>query len=156
MTTRNSCASITLQDGEHFQRGSHRCGFVGSSWWSIWCGFPGLHNIQLDTRLHDHLWIGMFNVQCYGVFCRSNLLQSQEYDLGSYLRQTYLDPVSPSYIQGIQTDFVDIDQLHVRADAGGGNMILDSAYALLQGLYPPTTNCNSTLANGQAVGKLPL
>ncbi|KAG8221298.1 phosphoglycerate mutase-like protein [Butyriboletus roseoflavus] len=76
---------------------------------------------------------------------------SQEYNLGYYLRQTYLNPASPSYIQGIKTDIADVNQFFVRADAGGGNVILDSAYALLQGLYPPTTASNSTLANGQTV-----
>jgi len=80
---------------------------------------------------------------------------SQEYDLGSFLRDTYLNTKSPSYIQGISTDIADIDQLYVRADAGGGNVILDSAYALLQGLYPPTKESKSTLANGKVV-KAPL
>ncbi|KAN0094653.1 Histidine phosphatase superfamily [Tylopilus felleus] len=75
----------------------------------------------------------------------------QEYDLGRYLRQTYLNPESASYIQGIETDIADVDQLFVRADAGGGNVILDSAYALLQGLYPPTAKSQSTLANGSTV-----
>jgi prostatic aicd phosphatase len=76
---------------------------------------------------------------------------SQEYDLGCFLRETYLNPASPSYIQGINTDVVDIDQLFVRADAGGGNVILDSAYALLQGLYPPTSESTSILGNGTIV-----
>lgn len=44
-----------------------------------------------------------------------------------------------------------MDQLFVRADAGGGNAILGSAYALLQGLYPPTAKSKSTLANGKKV-----
>lgn len=77
--------------------------------------------------------------------------QSQEYDLGSYLRRTYINASSPSYIQGINTNVADVDQLFVRADAGGGNVILDSTYALLQGLYPPTVASNMTLANGQTV-----
>jgi len=46
---------------------------------------------------------------------------------------------------------VDIDQLAVRADAGGGNVILNSAYALLQGLYPSTPKSEMTLANGTMV-----
>lgn len=46
---------------------------------------------------------------------------------------------------------VDIDQLAVRADAGGGNVILNSAYALLQGLYPSTSKSGLTLANGTTV-----
>ncbi|KAG9315507.1 phosphoglycerate mutase-like protein [Chiua virens] len=76
---------------------------------------------------------------------------SQEYDLGSYLRETYLNSASSSYIQGIATDVADVDQLFIRADAGGGDVTLDSAYALLQGLYPPTTESQITLANGTTV-----
>jgi len=91
----------------------------------------------------------MFNVRCWVSCVVLRFLQSQEYNLGSYLRQTYLSPESPSYIQGINTDIADVDQLYVRADAGGGNVILDSAYALLQGLYPPTPESISTLANGE-------
>ncbi|KAL4072197.1 histidine phosphatase superfamily [Scleroderma yunnanense] len=76
---------------------------------------------------------------------------SQEYELGQFLRNTYLNPQSPSYIQGINTDVVDVDQLYVRADAGGGDVILDSAYALMQGLYPPTPQSCITLGNGKVV-----
>ena len=90
-------------------------------------------------------------VQCQAFYAMLKFLQSQEYDLGSYLRQTYLNPASSSYIQGIKSDVADINQLYVRADAGGGNVILDSAYALLQGLYPPTPASNITLADGQLV-----
>ncbi|KAG0704898.1 phosphoglycerate mutase-like protein [Suillus ampliporus] len=75
----------------------------------------------------------------------------QEFDLGSFLRDTYLNPDSPSFIQNISADVVNIDQLAVRADAGGGNVILDSAYALLQGLYPPTKKSEMTLADGQTI-----
>ena len=81
----------------------------------------------------------------------SLLAQSQEYELGQFLRNTYLDPQSSCYIQGINTDVVDVDQLYVRADAGGGDVILDSAYALTQGLYPPTPESTITLANGHVV-----
>ncbi|KAL4072196.1 histidine phosphatase superfamily [Scleroderma yunnanense] len=76
---------------------------------------------------------------------------SQEYELGQFLRNTYLNSQSPSYIQGINTDVVDVDQLYVRADAGGGDVILDSAYALMQGLYPPTPQSCITLGNGKVV-----
>ena len=93
----------------------------------------------------------MFNVRCWVLCVVLKFSKSQEYDLGCFLRETYLNPASPSYIQGIETDDVDIDQLFVRADAGGGNVILDSAYALLQGLYPPTPGSTSTLANGTMV-----
>jgi len=77
--------------------------------------------------------------------------QSQEYNLGQFLRDTYIDPLSSSYIQGINTDIVNVDQLHIRADAGGGGVILDSAYALMQGLYPPTPESIAILANGTMV-----
>ena len=81
----------------------------------------------------------------------SLLAQSQEYELGQFLRKAYLDPQSPCFIQGINTDVVNVDQLFIRADAGGGDVILDSAYALTQGLYPPTPESTITLANGQVV-----
>jgi len=93
----------------------------------------------------------MSNVRWWVSCVVLRVLQSQEYELGCYLRETYLDPESPSYIQGINTDLADVDQLYVRADAGGGDVMLDSAYALLQGLYPPTPKSISTLANGETV-----
>ncbi|KAG2149423.1 phosphoglycerate mutase-like protein [Suillus cothurnatus] len=77
--------------------------------------------------------------------------EQQEFELGSFLRDTYLNPDSPSFIQNISTDVVDVNQLAVRADAGGGNGILNSAYALLQGLYPSTQKSEITLANGTKV-----
>ncbi|KAG1868279.1 phosphoglycerate mutase-like protein [Suillus subalutaceus] len=77
--------------------------------------------------------------------------EQQEYELGSFLRSTYLNPDSPSFIQNISTEVVNVDQLAVRADAGGGNGILNSAYALLQGLYPATRQSEITLANGTNV-----
>ncbi|KAG1738267.1 phosphoglycerate mutase-like protein [Suillus lakei] len=77
--------------------------------------------------------------------------EQQEFELGSFLRNIYLNPDSPSFIQNISTDVVNIDQLKVRADAGGGNAILNSAYALVQGLYPSTKKSEMTLANGTKV-----
>ncbi|KAI8989090.1 phosphoglycerate mutase-like protein [Trametes punicea] len=76
----------------------------------------------------------------------------QEQQLGTFLRNTYLNPASPSFIQGISTDVVDLEQINVRADAGGeGAVILTSVQGLLQGLYPPTTDNNITIANGTTV-----
>ena len=75
-------------------------------------------------------------VQCQAFYPMLKYLQSQEYDLGSYLRQTYLNPASSSYIQGIKSDVADINQLYVRADAGGGNVILDSAYVCFKVFIP--------------------
>ncbi|KAG1737562.1 phosphoglycerate mutase-like protein [Suillus paluster] len=77
--------------------------------------------------------------------------ETQEFELGSFLRNIYLNPDSSSFIQNISTDVVNVDQLAVRADAGGGNVILNSAYALLQGLYPSTSKSEMTLANGTTV-----
>lgn len=68
------------------------------------------------------------------------------------MRSTYLDSSSENFIIGIQSDVAEIDQLLVRADAGGeGATILNSVYGLLQGLFPPTTDNNITLANGTTV-----
>ena len=59
---------------------------------------------------------------------------------------------SPFRIEGISTGLVDDAQVKVRSDAGGeGSVILDSAAALLQGLFPPTRNHKITLANGTTV-----
>ncbi|OBZ66755.1 hypothetical protein A0H81_13223 [Grifola frondosa] len=76
----------------------------------------------------------------------------QEQQLGTFLRDTYLDAASPSFINGISADLADINQLIVRADAGGdGSVILDSVQGLLQGLFPPTMDNNITLANGMTI-----
>lgn len=78
--------------------------------------------------------------------------QAQQVQLGSYLRSEYLNPGSPSYINRIQADVVDDRQLLVRADNGGeGGAIVDSAVALLQGLFPPTPRSRTNLANGSTV-----
>lgn len=72
--------------------------------------------------------------------------------LGSYLRSQFLNPGSSRHINGITSDVVDDRQVLVRADNGGeGGAIVDSAVALLQGLYPPTPNSRTSLANGTTV-----
>ncbi|KAJ7726942.1 phosphoglycerate mutase-like protein [Mycena metata] len=78
---------------------------------------------------------------------------AQEFQLGTFLRSTYLNPKNPStFITNISTDLANIDQLIIRADAAGeGNIILESAMALLSGLFPATHNFNTTLANGTTV-----
>ena len=79
-------------------------------------------------------------------------LQTQELQLGTFLRSTYLDPDSPTFINGISADVANITQLIVRADAGGGgSVILNSVQGLLQGLFPPTPDNNITLANGTTI-----
>lgn len=76
----------------------------------------------------------------------------ESHQLGSYLRSTYLNPSSPSYIQGIHADLVQNDQVFVHAKAGGeGTAIFDSAIAVLQGLFPPNLNNMIVLANGTKV-----
>jgi prostatic aicd phosphatase len=63
-----------------------------------------------------------------------------------------LNASSPSYIQGISTGLFNSAQVLVRADAGDeGFVIYDSAVSLTQGMWPPTTNYNTTLANGTTV-----
>ncbi|KIY49137.1 phosphoglycerate mutase-like protein [Fistulina hepatica ATCC 64428] len=81
----------------------------------------------------------------------------QEYQLGELLRSLYLDTSSSTYIPGISTDLVNVSQIQVRADAGGeGGVIFSSAVSLLQGLYPPTTEYQTTLANGTTIIASPL
>ncbi|CEH16045.1 Lysosomal & prostatic acid phosphatases [Ceraceosorus bombacis] len=75
----------------------------------------------------------------------------QEYNLGTDLRNAYLNTSSPSLIQGINTTVSQNAQLSAAADAGGeSGPILESAAALLQGLYPPYSE-TITLANGNVV-----
>ncbi|KAI0767321.1 phosphoglycerate mutase-like protein [Fomes fomentarius] len=77
---------------------------------------------------------------------------TQELQLGTFLRSTYLDPASSTFIEGISADVADINELVVRADAAGeGSVILMSVQGLLQGLFPPTPDNNITLANGTTV-----
>ncbi|KAH8110497.1 phosphoglycerate mutase-like protein [Phellopilus nigrolimitatus] len=78
--------------------------------------------------------------------------QTQSVQLGSYLRLEYLNPGSPHSIDGIKAEIVDDRQVLVRADNGGeGGAIVDSAVALLQGLFPPTPRSRTSLANGTTV-----
>ncbi|KAJ7061313.1 histidine phosphatase superfamily [Mycena amicta] len=77
---------------------------------------------------------------------------SSLHTLGSQLRATYLTPGSSSFIDGISSDLADTQQINVRAKAGGeGPVVFDSAIALLQGLFPPTTKNKITLADGKEV-----
>lgn len=55
-------------------------------------------------------------------------------------------------INGISTGLFDQNQVQLRADAGDeGFVILDSAISLTQGLWPPTSDYNTTLANGTTI-----
>lgn len=74
----------------------------------------------------------------------------QEYQNGADLRNMYLTSTTDA-IQGINATQAETKQLNVMADAGGeGGVIIESANALLQGLYPPF-NDSLTLANGTTV-----
>ncbi|KAK0503448.1 histidine phosphatase superfamily [Armillaria luteobubalina] len=79
-------------------------------------------------------------------------LQVQEFQLGQLLRSLYLNSSSPSFIPGINSTVVNLDQIQVRADGGDeGGVIVNSAMSLLQGLFPATSSYNVTLANGTNV-----
>lgn len=72
----------------------------------------------------------------------------QEFQNGQDLRNRYL---VNNNITGLNTTIADFNQVQVIADAGGeGTVIVDSAIALMQGLYPPV-NETITLANGTSV-----
>ncbi|KAF7296844.1 hypothetical protein MIND_00915700 [Mycena indigotica] len=72
--------------------------------------------------------------------------------LGSQLRETYLTPGAPAFIDGMSPDLADTEQIKVRAKAGTeGPVVFDSAIALLQGLFPPTPKNKITLADGKEV-----
>ncbi|KAI5989030.1 histidine phosphatase superfamily [Pisolithus albus] len=76
----------------------------------------------------------------------------QEYQLGTYLRSVYLNESSPSYIQGLSTGLFNQSQVFVQADLGGeAGVIYDSCVSLTQGLWPPTTSNNITLADGTVI-----
>ncbi|KAJ7617940.1 histidine phosphatase superfamily [Roridomyces roridus] len=72
--------------------------------------------------------------------------------LGAQLRSAYLNPTSSSFITDISADLADTQQVKVLAKAGGeGAVVFDSATALLQGLFPPTTRNKLRLANDTVV-----
>ncbi|KZT08653.1 phosphoglycerate mutase-like protein [Laetiporus sulphureus 93-53] len=81
--------------------------------------------------------------------------EQQEWQLGNFLRSTYLDPTSPSYIQGIapSTSIFNGSQVAVYADNDFpvDDVVMDSAAALVQGLWQPTPLQNITLANGTTI-----
>ncbi|PWZ00452.1 phosphoglycerate mutase-like protein [Testicularia cyperi] len=75
----------------------------------------------------------------------------QELNSGAQLRSLYLNSSSPSAIQGIDVNLAENLQVSVQADAGGeGGVIVESANAFMQGLFPPF-NDTLTLANGTTV-----
>ncbi|EIW81249.1 phosphoglycerate mutase-like protein [Coniophora puteana RWD-64-598 SS2] len=76
----------------------------------------------------------------------------QEFQLGSTLRSLYLNASSPSYIANISTDLFDQNQIYVRADFGGEDMVIyDSCVSVTQGMWPVTSSNNITIANGTTI-----
>ncbi|CDS01943.1 uncharacterized protein SPSC_03068 [Sporisorium scitamineum] len=75
----------------------------------------------------------------------------EELNSGAQLRSRYLDASSPYLVQGVNTTVAENVQIQVQADAGGeGGVIVESANAFMQGLYP-AFNETIVLANGTTV-----
>ncbi|SJX61905.1 uncharacterized protein SRS1_12889 [Sporisorium reilianum f. sp. reilianum] len=75
----------------------------------------------------------------------------EELNSGAQLRSRYLDASSPFLVQGVNTTVAENVQIQVQADAGGeGGVIVESANAFMQGLYP-AFNDTIVLANGTMV-----
>ncbi|KAJ3731464.1 histidine phosphatase superfamily [Lentinula guzmanii] len=76
----------------------------------------------------------------------------EEFITGDYFRNIYLNESSTSFIKGINNTIADPNQITVVADAAGeGGVIMNSAEALLQGLFPPDSDYSTTLANGTTI-----
>ncbi|KAF8554871.1 phosphoglycerate mutase-like protein [Imleria badia] len=89
-------------------------------------------------------------------FTESTALGAVEsFQLGSYLKSTYLDSSSPLHIRDMPLDPshpIPPSKVNVHAKSGGeGAAIFDSSIALLQGLFPPTPLNKMELANGSSV-----
>ncbi|KAF4617308.1 hypothetical protein D9613_006002 [Agrocybe pediades] len=76
----------------------------------------------------------------------------EAFQLGGQLRDLYLNPSSPSAISTINNTIAQDSQIKIRADAGGeGGVIFNSAVSFLQGLFPPSGDYKTALANGTVV-----
>jgi len=76
----------------------------------------------------------------------------QEFQLGQQLRSMYINASSPTNIQSMNPVLFDQTQVQVQADGGGERgVIFDSSISVVQGLWPATSNYNSTLANGSTI-----
>ncbi|KAI5986100.1 histidine phosphatase superfamily [Pisolithus marmoratus] len=89
-------------------------------------------------------------------FTESTALGAVEsFQLGSYLKSTYLDSSSPLHILDMPLDPshpIPPSQVHVHAKAGGeGATVFHSSIALLQGMFPPTPRNKITLAHGTTI-----
>lgn len=75
----------------------------------------------------------------------------QELSSGAQIRSRYLSANAPFAIQAIDATLAENSQVSVQADAGGeGGVIVESANAFMQGLFPPF-NQSIVLANGTTV-----
>ncbi|KAH9950620.1 phosphoglycerate mutase-like protein [Amylocystis lapponica] len=103
------------------------------------------------ARNGDHIEVSNLPVNSYSI---TSLGLQQEWQLGNLLRSLYLNASSPSYIQGIapSTAVFNASQVQVSAIVSDeGSATVDSATALVQGLWPPTPFANTTLANGSTI-----
>jgi len=72
--------------------------------------------------------------------------------LGQTIRSIYFDASSPDFISTVDADVVQDAQVQIRADGGGERgVIFNSAVSFLQGLWPPTSNYTTKLANGSTI-----
>ncbi|KAF9258374.1 phosphoglycerate mutase-like protein [Marasmius fiardii PR-910] len=88
-----------------------------------------------------------------GTFAETTALgEAESFQLGSTIRDLYLNPSSSSYVEGMRPDVVNNKQIKVRVKAGGeGTVVFDSAIAFLQGMFPPNPNNKIELANDTTV-----
>lgn len=80
-----------------------------------------------------------------------NLGYSQMFSSGQYFRNQYVSVNAPARIEGISSDEVDLSQIAVQAPMDA--ILMTSAQAFLQGLYPPVGSQeeSDTLRNGTTI-----
>jgi lysosomal acid phosphatase len=72
--------------------------------------------------------------------------------LGPFLHDTYLTGSSDTKIPRIDTELVNLKEVHVRVKSGSeGAAVFDSATALLRGLFPSNTKNREQLADGTVI-----
>ncbi|CAL1711849.1 unnamed protein product [Somion occarium] len=114
---------------------------------------PEVHGVVVLARNGDRTECPQHPITYQaGSTASTPLGEVQAYQLGTFLRSTYISPSSSSHIQGISSDLVDLKEVHVRVKVGTeGASVFDSATAVLQGLFPPTEKNRMTLANETTV-----
>ncbi|KAF8539958.1 histidine phosphatase superfamily [Trichophaea hybrida] len=101
-----------------------------------------IHGAVIFSRHGDRTWKGAPPTKL------TALGQNQMYNSGSYWRSRYLTSSSPHQISGINSHIYSAAQFS--ASAPNQPLLVTSAQAFLQGLYPPTTSPD-ILANGTQV-----